>query len=133
MSFPLLLRRSAVTRHLVLMVQAAAVLCQLAEGSGRVHCPHHDLVPSQPMAGMNQGMGRGMDDGTGTTHHRGPAGHACTCLGECCTAAGALPSSQLPAFAVATSRQLPALLTRSIPAFLLEARQPPSTGPPLST
>jgi len=125
---PLLLRRAPGLRGLVLLVQVVAVLCQLAEGTGRVHCPHHDLAPGQAMAGMGQGM----DHDAGHSHHGTPAGHACTCLGECCVAAGVLPSSPLPEFAVATSRHFPTPLTHSLPAFLLEARQPPSTGPPLS-
>jgi hypothetical protein len=128
MSF-LLLRRTPAARGLALLVQVVAVLCQLAEGTGRVHCPHHDLVAGQAMAGMDHGM----DHAPGHSHHGTPAGHACTCLGECCMTAGALPSSQLPEFAAAISRLLPTPRTHALPAILLEARQPPSTGPPLST
>ena len=127
MSFPLPPRTPAY-RGLVLLVQVAAVLCQLAEGTGRLHCPHHDLVPNQAMAGMAHGMGHGARQ----SHHGTPAGHACTCLGECNLAAGALPSSPVPEFAVAVSRGAPARFTCQLPSLRLEARQPPSTGPPRS-
>jgi hypothetical protein len=126
MSFPLL-RRSSVLRSLALLVQVAAVLCQLAEGTGRLHCPHHDLVPSQSMAGMDHGM----DHGAGPMQHNGPAGHACTCLGECCLAAAVLPSSPLPGFTVAVLREAAPRLTHQLPPLRLETRQPPSTGPPV--
>jgi hypothetical protein len=127
MSFPLL-RRSPLFRGLALLVQVAAVLCQLAEGTGRVHCPHHDLVPDHGMAGMDHGM----DRDAGPMHHGGPAGHACTCLGECNLAAGALPSSPVPALAVAVSRATPVRSSHPPLLLHLEVRQPPSTGPPRS-
>jgi uncharacterized protein involved in copper resistance len=131
MSFPLL-RRSPTLRSLALLVQVAAVLCQLAEGAGRLHCPHHDLVPSQAMAGMDHEMGPGMEHGAAPVHHKGAAGHACTCLGECCLSAGALPSSPMPALVIAVTRSAPARFSLQLAPRHLEARQPPSTGPPAS-
>jgi hypothetical protein len=131
MSLPLL-RHSSALRSLALVVQVTAVLCQLAEGTGRVHCPHHDLIPNQAMVGMDHQMGHGMDHGAGPAHHGGPAGHACTCLGECNLAAGALPSSPVPAVAITLSRAASVRITCPLPPLHLEARQPPSTGPPLS-
>jgi hypothetical protein len=125
----LLLRRAPATRGLALLVQVVAVLCQLAEGTGRVHCPHHDLVPDRAMAGMDHGM----DHGAGHSHHGTPAGHACTCLGECCVVAGALPSSSIPGFILAVSYEAGPQFARLLSPLHLEARQPPSTGPPLST
>jgi hypothetical protein len=123
MSLPLL-RRSPWLRSLALLVQVAAVLCQLAEGTGRVHCPHHDLVPGHAMAGM--------DHGAGHHQHGSPAGHACTCLGACNPAAGALPSSPIPAIVVAVSRLTDPALLHTLPLRAADPRQPPSTGPPLS-
>ena len=124
----LLLRRDPAVRGLAFLVQVAALLCQLAEGTGRVHCPHHDLVPGQPMAGMDHGM----DHGGGRSHQGTPAGHACTCLGECCVVGGALPSSSIPGFAVAVLHEAGPRFARLLSPLHLEGRQPPSTGPPFS-
>jgi len=118
------LLRAPRLRSLALLVQALALVCQLVEGTGREHCPHHDL-PTAAVA---------MAHMAGHEHQQpGGQGHSCRCLSDCAIGHAALPAPDvagLPQVAASSERVAatphPALRTASPHRF------PPSLGPPLS-
>jgi hypothetical protein len=118
------LLRSPRLRALALLVQVAALFCQLSEGTGREHCPHHDL----PAATTAMAHGAGHEQ-----HQQHGASHACTCLGDCASSLAVLPAADAAALPNArlAYRLVSAVACHSFtPA--LQFRLPPALGPPHS-
>jgi hypothetical protein len=117
--------RSPRLRSLALMVQVAAVFCQLVEGTGRQHCPHHDLPAPAASAAMVHGAGH--------QHHQDhDRNHSCRCLGDCSTAFTALASRSPTPPRIAGDYRLPILPRLGAIPPAPQYRLPPSIGPPRS-
>ncbi len=121
MKFPFRHRR---LQSLALLVQVLALFCQLYDGAGLEHCPHHDLpAASVAMAHM---AGHGQHDAHGQ-------GHACRCLGDCATVVAVLPapdSAALPELVLRNAER--GTVQHRAPTSSAQFRLPPAIGPPLS-
>jgi hypothetical protein len=117
--------RSPRLRSLALLVQIVALFCQLVDGTGRQHCPHHDLPAGAASAAMVHGAGH--------EHHQDhDRNHSCRCLGDCSTAFIALASRSPAPLRTAGADRLPALVRLSAVPAAIQYRLPPSIGPPRS-
>jgi len=121
MTFPFRSRR---LQSLALLVQVLALFCQLSDGTGREHCPHHDL-PAVSMA-MAHMAGHGH-------HDPHSPGHPCHCLCDCAATDAVLPAPDVAALPVATTRNAErGTFQVTVPEFPSQHRFPPALGPPPS-